>query len=67
MQFVFVFPLFEYIVSNNSELNDDSIYFNRRINLTRLTNLMETRTNLDSLSTYISITSRIIILWKDRN
>lgn len=55
MQFVFVFPVFEYIVSNNSELNDDSIYFNRRINLTRLTNLMETRTNLDSLSLYIYI------------
>lgn len=55
MQFVFVFPVFEYIVSNNSELNDDSIYFNRRINLTRLTNLMETRTNLDSLSLYVYI------------
>lgn len=55
MQFIFVFPLFEYIVSNNSELNDDSIYFNRRINLTRLTNLMETRTNLDSLSLYVYI------------
>lgn len=55
MRFIFVFPVFEYIVSNNSELNDDSIYFNRRINLMRLTNLMETRTNLDSLSLYVYI------------
>lgn len=55
MRFIFVFPVFEYIVSNNSELNDDSIYFNRRINLTRLTNLMEIRTNLDSLSLYVYI------------
>lgn len=55
MRFIFVFPVFEYIVSNNSELNNDSIYFNRRINLTRLTNLMETSTNLDSLSLYVYI------------